>query len=115
MKLFLSLAIFLSLLTDLHPALAFTGEPICTPPEVILQEMTLREKVGRLFFIRPEQLYIPGIGGASLVRLTDEMAAAYEKYPAGGFVLFRNNLEGEEQLAELTGGLHGLSASAPLI
>ncbi len=115
MKLFLSLAIFLSLLTDLHPALAFTGEPIRTPPEVILQEMTLREKVGRLFFIRPEQLYIPGIGGASPVRLTDEMAAAYEKYPAGGFVLFRNNLEGEEQLAELTGGLHGLSVSAPLI
>ena len=45
MKLFLSLAIFLSLLTDLHPALAFTGEPIRTPPEVILQEMALREKV----------------------------------------------------------------------
>ena len=64
--------------------------------------MTLREKVGQLFIIRPEVL------GGSARQLTEEGRALYEKYPAGGFCLFAQNVADPEQLKTFTEQLHGL-------
>ena len=64
--------------------------------------MTLREKIGLLFILRPEAI------GGSMTALTQEGIAFYEKYPAGGFCLFDRNIKGPEQLAAFTQQLHSL-------
>ena len=68
----------------------------------VMSSMTLREKVGQLFVIRPEVL------GGSARQLTEEGAALYEKYPAGGFCLFAQNVSDPEQLISFTTQLHSL-------
>ena len=70
----------------------------------VMSSMTLRQKVGQLFIIRPEVL------GGSVRQLTEEGAALYEKYPAGGFCLFANNVSDPEQLKSFTEQLHGLGS-----
>ena len=68
----------------------------------VMSSMTLREKVGQLFIIRPEVL------GGSARQLTEEGRTLYEKYPAGGFCLFAQNVADPEQLKTFTEQLHGL-------
>ncbi len=68
----------------------------------VMSSMTLREKVGQLFIVRPEVL------GGSARQLTEEGRTLYEKYPAGGFCLFAQNVADPEQLKTFTEQLHGL-------
>lgn len=84
--------------------------------------MSLREKVGQLFVIRPDalegrfgpaELEDNGVTGATEV--TDEMRETYARYPCGGFALFRKNILGPDQLRAFTEGLHGLNALTPLL
>ena len=84
--------------------------------------MTLREKVGQLFMVRPDALmesFSPAeledntITGATEV--TDAMRETYRQYPCGGFALFRKNILSPSQLRALTAGLHGLGNPAPVI
>ena len=58
--------------------------------------MTLREKVGQLFMVRPDaleerfstaELEDNSITGTTQV--SDEMREKYRQYPCGGFALFR--------------------------
>ena len=70
----------------------------------VMSSMTLRQKVGQLFIIRPEAL------AGSARKLTEEGAALYEKYPAGGFCLFANNVSDPQQLQAFTEQLHGLGS-----
>ena len=81
--------------------------------DVMISRMTLREKVGQLFVIRPEALDTTGKGGYAM--LTDEMRAEYAEYPCGGFCLFSQNLVDEDQLLYLTGCLHALGPVRPLL
>ena len=81
--------------------------------DMMLHQMTLREKVGQLFVIRPEVLDVSGAGGYAM--LSDDMRAEYEKYPCGGFCLFTLNLVDDEQLRYLTDNLHALGPVRPLI
>lgn len=68
--------------------------------------MTLREKVGQLFIVRPESL-APSIKWTkyndlvdySLQEVNNEMKTVNEKYPVGGVVLFAHNIKDEEQLS----------------
>lgn len=84
--------------------------------------MTLREKVGQLFMIRPDALegrFSPAelednsIIGSTAV--TDEMRAVYAQYPCGGFALFRKNITSPDQLLTFTQALHGLNSVKPLL
>ena len=81
-----------------------------------MEEMSLREKVGQLFFIRPDSLdpnqSQEEINGSSLrpVReVTEELRATLRAYPVGGIILFDKNIASPEQLRTLTEGLQAAS------
>lgn len=84
--------------------------------------MTLREKVGQLFMIRPDALE-GRFGPAELednsivgtTRVSDEMYAVYDQYPCGGFALFRKNIISPSQLRGFTQKLHALGRIAPVL
>jgi beta-N-acetylhexosaminidase len=96
--------------------------------EAQLQKMTLREKVGQLFFVRPEVLdttiHYGHTGGidASTIDLTKirlqavnaTMLAVNENYPVGGIILYAHNIEDEAQLAAFTTQIRALHGS-PLL
>ena len=90
--------------------------------------MTLREKVGQMFYVRPECLdttiHIWGSGGvdatvAELARIKLQavnatMRAVNEKYPVGGIILYAHNIDDEAQLARFIPQLRSLKGS-PLL
>ena len=96
--------------------------------EAQLQKMTLREKVGQLFFVRPELLdtsiHYGHSGGidASTADLTKirlqavnaTMLAVNENYPVGGIILYAHNIEDEAQLAAFIPQIRALKGS-PLL
>ncbi|MBO7589300.1 MAG: glycoside hydrolase [Bacteroidaceae bacterium] len=102
-----------------------------TPADAIdeqLRQMTLREKVGQMFYVRPECLdttiHFNQSGGidASTVKLTDirlqavnaTMRAVNEDYPVGGIILYAHNIEDETQLAQFIQQIRALKGS-PLL
>ena len=96
--------------------------------EQAIQSMTLREKVGQMFYVRPECLdttiHIWGSGGvdatvAELARIKLQavnatMRAVNEKYPVGGIILYAHNIDDEAQLARFIPQLRSLKGS-PLL
>ena len=87
-----------------------------------ISEMTLREKVGQLFMIRPDTLE-ERFGPAELedndrigtTKVTEEMREVYAEYPCGGFALFRKNILAPSQLKGFTEKLHGIGEIPPLL
>ncbi|MBQ6564225.1 MAG: glycoside hydrolase [Clostridia bacterium] len=80
-----------------------------------LKAMTLRQKVGKLFYTRPgalESRFSPsGLEDNSIMgstEVTDEMRAVYEAYPCGGFTLFIKNIVDPKQFLSFTRDLHSL-------
>ncbi|MBQ8092798.1 MAG: glycoside hydrolase family 3 protein [Clostridia bacterium] len=87
-----------------------------------LSKMTLREKIGQLFVIRPDALdgqkmseQLLGTDEAGAVCLTESMRSMYEEYPCGGFCLFGTNITDPEQLRAFTEELHALGAIRPFL
>ena len=87
-----------------------------------ISNMSLREKVGQLFMIRPDalegrfskaELEDNSIIGTTLV--TDEMRQTYSRYPCGGFALFRKNITDPDQLRRLTEDLNSLGSLRPVL
>lgn len=85
--------------------------------EQLLAGMTLEEKVGQLFIIRPESLdptltpeQVHNTGDYGIQQLTEEMAAQLAKYPAGGIVFFGKNIADPEQLEGFLDDLNQASA-----
>lgn len=68
--------------------------------------MTLEQKVAGLFFVTPEQL--TGVGKA--VQAGDGTREALAKYPVGGLVYFKQNIQSEEQLSEMLANTVSYSA-----
>ena len=75
------------------------------------EAMSLREKVGQLFLIRPDQLdtridleqvHKDKLGTEGITSVNKVMLETLKDYPAGGFVLFRKNIESPSQLRKLT-------------
>ncbi len=80
--------------------------------EVQLQKMTLREKVGQLFYVRPECLDTTihfnqpsSVDGSTddirvikLQTVNETMRGVKEKYPMGGVILYAHNIEEEAQI-----------------
>lgn len=87
-----------------------------------LAGMTLREKIGQLFFVRPDALdpvqareQVNDADAAGVTGLTDEMSAMLADYPVGGVVLFGKNITDPQQLDDFTGALHAAMAVPLLI
>ena len=103
-----------------------------TPPtdevEAQMQKMTLREKVGQLFYVRPECLdttihfNLPSnidssaddIKEIKLQAVNATMMGVNEKYPVGGIILYAHNIEDEAQLAAFIPQIRALKGS-PLL
>ena len=87
-------------------------------PEEMLSTMTLREKVGQLFVIRPEALSVDASGnrvsGGSQA-VNEAMQSAYATYPAGGFCIFSDNIVSPKQLKYFIGCLKDLGRIEPII
>ena len=65
--------------------------------EAIISEMTLEEKVAGLFVVTPE-----GITGVdTAVQAGDGTKTALEKYPVGGLIYFKKNIQSEEQIKKM--------------
>ena len=96
--------------------------------EAQLRKMTLREKVGQLFYVRPECLdttihfnlpsTIDGsaddIKAIKLQAVNATMLGVNEKYPVGGIILYAHNIEDEAQLAAFIPQIRALKGS-PLL
>ena len=98
----------------------FEDVPVIVPEdefEARLQQMTLREKVGQLFYIRPESLD-PTIKGdfaaVSLQEVNSRMRIQNEHYPVGGIILYAHNIKDEEQLKQFILQIRSLKG-APLL
>lgn len=92
-----------------------TVPPVTDPPdpaELLLESMSLREKVGQLFIVRPESL----TGGeAEKTAVTEELRTALEQYPVGGFALFGENITDPEQVAAFNAALTDACGIAPFL
>ena len=80
-----------------------------------LKQMTLQEKVGAMFFVRPEALDTdiyydsPAIlKSYSLQEVNDRMRETARVYPPGGIILFSHNIKDEPQLAQFMADLRAL-------
>ena len=103
---------------------ASTTDPI----EEQLRKMTLREKVGQMFYVRPECLDTTihfnkpsGIDGSSdditkikLQAVNATMKGVNEKYPVGGIILYAHNIDNEAQLTTFVTQLRSLNGSPML-
>ena len=67
--------------------------------EAKLTTMTLREKVGQLFWVRPETLDFSL--DPEKKTLTQTMRKNLEQYPVGGIAVFKKNIQDENQLSSL--------------
>lgn len=72
------------------------------PLDLILENMTLKQKVGQLFIAAPEQL-LPAAG--QITAMSSGLASAMEQYPVGGIILFGDNIRSPEQLLALNSAL----------
>ena len=86
-----------------------------------LQEMSLQEKVGMMFIVRPEALdpdaYYNSptdLKAISLQEVNDRMRKTAAKYPMGGIILYSNNIKSPSQLTSFVADLKALP-SHPLI
>ena len=86
-----------------------------------LQSMTLREKVGQLFMIRPESLdsalcyrTVAELQQIGLKEVNPLMRATAEAYPVGGIILFAHNIADPEQLDGFVRDLRALNGT-PLL
>ena len=86
-----------------------------------LQQMTLREKVGQMFYVRPEVLdttihwtAYSDLENLELQQLNDRMTALNADYPVGGVILYAWNIDNESQLAGFISQIRSLNGS-PLL
>ena len=87
-----------------------------------LRSMTLREKVGQLFVIRPdqlevslspEQIHTPRKFGVKSI--SPLMRKTMKQYPAGGFVFFSKNFDAPVQLMRFTSSLKDICKIPPVM
>ena len=88
----------------------------------ICEAMTLREKVGQLFLIRPDQLdttesldIIHKATAPGVKSLNKIMLETMKQYPAGGFAIFAKNMTSPKQLKALTRSLKSASSVMPFM
>ena len=92
------------------------------PVAALLQQMTLREKVGQLFMIRPDSLdltlpqeEIDDEYANGVTALSDAMRKTLQDYPVGGICQFGKNITGPQQIAQFNADLQAASKIPLLI
>ena len=89
--------------------------------EKMLETMTLDEKIGQMFIIRPDQLqtswdaWTQHSEDVGVTSFTDEMKATLKKYPVGGFIIFDKNLTDPDQIKDFIGEMNKYSKVLPFI
>lgn len=98
-----------------------TGAPVPQSNDP-LASMTLREKVGQLFLVRPDALdeslsqnVIDDADAAGVTEASDSVRDFLHRYPVGGVVLFGKNITDAAQLQTLIGDLQAATAIPLLI
>ena len=102
-----------------------SNDDAVTPPpaevEAMLKKMTLREKVGQMFFVRVESLdpsiewtTYDDLANLKNQEITMEMRKVNHDYPVGGIILYAWNIEDETQLANIIKQVRSLNGS-PLL
>ncbi len=71
-----------------------------------LDEMTLREKVGQLFNVRPEALDLTS--SLTQTAASQVLTDGFSRYPVGGITLFAANIKNPDQIRAFTAFLHNL-------
>jgi len=99
-------------------------DPIVTPADEVeaqLQQMTLREKVGQMFYIRLESLdpsiewtTYSDLANIKVLDVAENMKRVNEQYPVGGIILYAWNIDNEAQLADIITDIRALNGS-PLL
>ena len=91
-------------------------EPTAPPDYVtsLMQEMTLRQKVGQLFIVHPDSLDPPpNPDEKCAVGCTPAMMEALQQYPVGGIIMFGENIESPDQIRKFNTDLQAC-AEIPL-
>ncbi|MBQ9419373.1 MAG: glycoside hydrolase family 3 protein, partial [Synergistaceae bacterium] len=98
------------LFTLLIPSVSFAN------PNEILQSMTLEQKVGQLFMIRPDALdtslsldEVKDSKAKGVKSVNKNMIATFKKYPVGNFAFFSKNINDSKQLKHFINSLRNLS------
>ena len=86
-----------------------------------IKKMSLREKVGQMFFVRPEALdttihwtEYQDLPDYKLQQVNKTMRDVSKDYPIGGMILYAHNIEDEDQLADFIADIRKLNGS-PLL
>lgn len=90
--------------------------------EELMRQMTLRQKVGQLFMVRPdaldltlEQETIDDEKAGGVTYLSDAMRQTLEEYPVGGICQFGKNITDPQQITTFNASLQEASAVPLLI
>lgn len=85
---------------------------------LLLSQMSLEEKVGQLFIIRPDSLVpaqtqeqINEASAAGITCLTEAMADSLRKYSVGGVIFFGKNITDPQQITDFIAALQENSAT----
>ena len=121
-KLWLSLIILMAVMTVACSDSDDNTEPTTTPTETIdeqIAKMSLRQKVGQMFFVRPEALLtnmgdMQNVTANAVTSLSDGMTSTDMQYPAGGFILYAHNISTPSQVISFTQQLRSLPGT-PLL
>ena len=76
-----------------------------------LDNMTMEEKIGQMFIVRPEALNVSGNAetAQAVDTVTEVMRENLEKFPVGGIAVFGKNITGAEQLPRFISDLQSNS------
>ena len=104
-----AVAVSLALLCGMFPAAGAASDAV----EARLASMTLREKVGQLFVVRPEALDLEKTSGGTT--FTAAMQERLAQYPVGGIVLFKKNITDADSMTALIRAYQNASATGLLV
>jgi len=97
------------------------AEPIPDQVEALLKKMTLREKIGQMFYIRIESLdpsiewtTYDDLAALKNQEITMNMRNVNKEYPVGGIILYAWNIEDEAQLGTIISQIRSLNGN-PLL
>ena len=93
-------------------------EPVADDVEAQMKQMTMREKIGQMFFIRPESLdptvQTQDLASLKMQAVTQAMKDHNADYPVGGIILYAHNINDETQLANFVSEIRALNGE-PLL
>lgn len=101
---------------------AAAAAPAPTPAPVTADMLTLEQKVGQLFIVRPDALdltlpqeTINDAHADGVTAVTNDMRKTLQQYPVGGICQFGKNIESPSQFARFNADLQAASATPLLI